>query len=97
MRHNTCLAIAVFAALVLLALLVLLVLPAVLPSLREPFVSREAVEISAQARELFAQRGVTDYSAYKRAVPSADPVTYSVARALWRQKQLTPQAVQASL
>jgi len=66
--------------------------------LREGFASKQAREVTAQARGLFDKNGGdATYTQYKERVTGADPVQYRDVRQLHRAGQLTPEAVDAVL
>jgi 3-mercaptopyruvate sulfurtransferase SseA len=65
---------------------------------RERFVSEQALEVHARAREVFEAKGLSaTYSEYKGRVPGADPVQYGDVRRLFSEGRLSPQAVEAVL
>ncbi len=63
----------------------------------ERFASKRARQITDTASELFTRTGSDSYSAYKKAVPGADPVQFSDVRGLWLNGKLTPQNVDGVL
>lgn len=63
---------------------------------RRGFASARAREVAAGAREVF-ERGDSTYAAFRASVSGADPVLHADARRLWRQKRLTPEAVDGVL
>ena len=64
---------------------------------KSTFVSKEAREVTTEAREVFSKGGHASYSAYRARVPQADPVQYSDVRQLWYAGQLTAENVQRVL
>lgn len=63
---------------------------------RHRFASARAHEVAAGAQELF-DRGDASYASFRAAIKSADPVLHADARRLWRQKALTPEAIDGVL
>jgi hypothetical protein len=62
---------------------------------REGFVSKEARELTSNARQFFDGGGdATSYSKFKTRVPGADPVKFNDTRKLWKEGRLTPEEVQ---
>ena len=58
---------------------------------RETFAT--APEVYQAARALFERNGSATYSDYRVAVPGADPVQFADVRGLWKNGQLTQEAV----
>ncbi len=67
-------------------------------SRREGFASDRAVGVFNAAKPLFDKaNGAPPYSAYRIAVPDADPVQYEDLKALWKKGALTPDQVEKYL
>lgn len=88
----------VYALLVLLLLLAVIWWKTERPSGREKFVSPDAEEVAAQARELFEQKGgKVPYREYREKVKGGDPVQFDRVRKLYRKGRLVPEEVEKIL
>lgn len=87
------------AVIVALAIAVVWLLAGALRSCgREKFVSRTAMDVFTTAKPLFDKtEGGATYTDYKSRVKHADPVQYADLKKLWKEKKLTPEAVQENL
>jgi hypothetical protein len=79
-------------------LIAVLMLLAIYYSMRkkESFVSEKAQKVYERSREVF-EKGDATYSEYKSHIPEADPVLYTDVRGLWKERRLSPSAVQKAL